>query len=278
MRARGLVAVLGTGVLATAPRWGAGTLVVATSASGGSVETLDALGRLPPEAAHSRVDEHRRLGDHRAVRRRRRPRAETEAGGVACRSYQHTLALLMALECHLTGADTGALAASVAAAADGERAPTGYRSGLAPAGFRAAARAVRHPSGRAGAPVLFGAAGRADAARGTTPGRGRMRDRRLEPRRRVSDEDDRLPTAGLRRIGVGSPAGRVDHAARQHRGRRRRATCPGARLRTCAIPATRTTTSGCSPRCWCPNSSPPARGRLSGCRPRHRWGIRHRAS
>ncbi len=33
--------------------------------------------------------------------------AEPEVGGVACRSYQHTLALLMALECHLTGARHG---------------------------------------------------------------------------------------------------------------------------------------------------------------------------
>ena len=32
--------------------------------------------------------------------------AESEVGGVACRSYQHTLALLVALECHLIGAGT----------------------------------------------------------------------------------------------------------------------------------------------------------------------------
>ena len=36
---------------------------------------------------------------------------------------------------------------------------------------------------------------------------------------------------------------------------------PGRAATTCAIPATPTTTSGCSPRCWCPNWSPPARGR-----------------
>ena len=44
--------------------------------------------------------------------------AEPEAGGVACRSYQHTLALLMALECHLTGEDTGDLSHAVALSAD----------------------------------------------------------------------------------------------------------------------------------------------------------------
>jgi NAD(P)-dependent dehydrogenase (short-subunit alcohol dehydrogenase family) len=37
---------------------------------------------------------------------------------VACRSYQHTIALLLALECHLAGEDTAALSSSVAAAAD----------------------------------------------------------------------------------------------------------------------------------------------------------------
>ncbi len=44
--------------------------------------------------------------------------AEAEVGGVACRSYQHTLAMLLALECHLAGDGTDALATSVALAAD----------------------------------------------------------------------------------------------------------------------------------------------------------------
>lgn len=43
--------------------------------------------------------------------------ADPEVGGVACRSYQHTLALLLALECHLTGADTAALVDAIDAAA-----------------------------------------------------------------------------------------------------------------------------------------------------------------
>ena len=44
--------------------------------------------------------------------------AEPEVGGVACRSYQHTLVLLLALECHLLGESTTALAASVTASAE----------------------------------------------------------------------------------------------------------------------------------------------------------------
>ena len=277
MRARGLVASSELASSRLLPDWGAGTLVVATSASGGSVETLDALGRLPARritvaltntpgsAITQRCDAVVDLA------------AEPEVGGVACRSYQHTLALLMALECHLTGADTAALAAAVAAAADRERPPDRHRSRLATRGFRAAPGPGGNPPCGAGAPVLLGAAGRPDAARGAAPARGRMRDRRLEPRRRLPDEDHRLPTARLRRIGSGRrnwPSGRPRAAAPSSASG---ATCRG-RGTTCATPATPTTTFGCSPRCWCPNSSPPGPGRLSGCRPRRRWGTRHRAS
>lgn len=119
MRATGLTVTSELASSALLPDWGAGTLVVATSASGGSVETLDALDRLPETAytialtntAGSAITERCRDVVELA--------AETEVGGVACRSYQHTLALLLALQCHLTGRDTAALAASVAAAADG---------------------------------------------------------------------------------------------------------------------------------------------------------------
>ena len=44
--------------------------------------------------------------------------AEPEVGGVACRSYQHTIAMLLALECHLTSVSTDALAHTVALSAD----------------------------------------------------------------------------------------------------------------------------------------------------------------
>ncbi|WP_328350143.1 SIS domain-containing protein [Mycobacterium sp. NBC_00419] len=117
MRARGLLAVSEVASTQSLPDWGPGTLVVATSATGGSVETLDALGRLPSgvttialtntadSAITERCDAVVEL------------RADREVGGVACRTYQHTLVLLMALEAHLAGADTTALAATVTSAA-----------------------------------------------------------------------------------------------------------------------------------------------------------------
>jgi glucosamine 6-phosphate synthetase-like amidotransferase/phosphosugar isomerase protein len=118
MRARGLVVSSELASSQLLPGWGSGTLVVATSASGGSVETLDALGRLP-DAVHtialtntpgSAITER----CHTVVELA----AEPEVGGVACRSYQHTLALLLSLECHLLGRDTSTLVASITAAAE----------------------------------------------------------------------------------------------------------------------------------------------------------------
>ena len=118
MRARGLVASSELASSQLLPDWGEGTLVVATSASGGSAETLDALDRLP-ESVHT-VALTNTAGS--AITQRCDAvvdlAAEPEVGGVACRSYQHTLALLLALECHLTGAVTDALAHAVALSAD----------------------------------------------------------------------------------------------------------------------------------------------------------------
>ncbi len=91
------------------PQWGPGTVVVAISATGGSRETLAALDAhldatvvaltntavspLSERAAHV-VD---------LV-------AGVEEGGVACRTFQHTLVLLAALEARLTGGSVAALA------------------------------------------------------------------------------------------------------------------------------------------------------------------------
>lgn len=118
MRAQGLVATSELASSPLLPSWGTRTLVVATSASGGSVETLDALNRLPSgvhtvaltNTAGSAITERCDAVVDLA--------AEPEVGGVACRSYQHTLAMLLALECHLTSAGTDALANSVALSAD----------------------------------------------------------------------------------------------------------------------------------------------------------------
>ena len=261
MRARGLIAVLGTGLLATAPGVGH------RHSRGGDVgqrrlgRDARCAGPAARRGAHGRVDEHGGVGDHRAVRRRRHLDAEPEVGGVACRSYQHTLALLMALECQLAGVDTAALAASVAAAADGVRTPDRHRVRLAPSDFRdccsgptgthLAAPAHRFCSAQQGALMLR--EGPRLPAVGCETGDWSHVDVYL-----TKTTDYRLL------VFAGSAwepqLAEWTHGARQHR-RRGRRDASRARGTTCATPATATTTSGCSPRCWYPNSSPRARGR-----------------
>lgn len=103
LRACGLTAVADLASSDLLPMWGAGTLVVAISASGGSRETLDALDRIHPEADVVALTNVARAPLTAAVGRTVLMGAGVEAGGVACRSYQHTLALLLALEAYLTG-------------------------------------------------------------------------------------------------------------------------------------------------------------------------------
>jgi hypothetical protein len=94
---------------------------VAISASGGSRETLQAVAALdgtgdrprtvaltnvPVSALTALCDDTVLMG------------AEEEVGGVACRSFQHTLALLLALEAHLLGRPTDQVAALVDGAAE----------------------------------------------------------------------------------------------------------------------------------------------------------------
>ena len=106
LRSRGVPAVAELAASDLLPVVRPGTLVVAVSASGGSAETLDAVRRLR-EAG----------GGARFVALTNRPDAELpglcdvtvdlaagdERGGVACRSFQHTLALLLALEDRVAG-------------------------------------------------------------------------------------------------------------------------------------------------------------------------------
>lgn len=117
MRAHGILATSELASSRLLPAWGPGTLAVATSASGGSIETLDTLTRLPESvttvALTNTAASAITVGCDAVVTLD----ADPEVGGVACRSYQHTLALLMALECHLTGTDTTELAATVHSAA-----------------------------------------------------------------------------------------------------------------------------------------------------------------
>jgi fructoselysine-6-P-deglycase FrlB-like protein len=163
MRARGLIASAELASSQLLPSWDEGTLVVATSASGGSAETLDALGRLPG-SVHT-VALTNTAGS--AITQRCDAvvdlMTEPEVGGVACRSYQHTLALLLALECHLTGAGTDELSTTVAASADASAylldTETDWRLEvseplLGPAGTHLAAPAHRFCSAQQGALML----------------------------------------------------------------------------------------------------------------------------
>lgn len=163
MRARGLVVTSELASSQLLPDWGSGTLVVATSASGGSVETLDALSRLP-EGVHTVALTN--TPDSPITQRCNNfveLVAEPEVGGVACRSYQHTLALLMALECHLAGTGTAALSRTVAAAAtatahlldtESDWRPTLSDLLLGPDGTHLAAPAHRFCSAQQGALML----------------------------------------------------------------------------------------------------------------------------
>ncbi len=163
LRARGLVAAAELASSPLLPAWGADTLVVATSATGGSVETVDALRRVPAgvttvaltNTAGSVITESCGAVVELA--------AEPEEGGVACRSYQHTLALLMALELHLSGQGTAGLAASVGAAAtasahllatEADWRPRVADLLLGPAGTHLAAPAQRYCSAQQGALML----------------------------------------------------------------------------------------------------------------------------
>ena len=244
MRARGLVASSELASSQLLPDWDEGTLVVATSASGGSAETLDALDRLPGSVHTVALTNTAGLGHHAAVRRRGGPDRRAR-GRWGC---------LPQLPAH-AGPTAGPrmpprreptrmrLRTAVALSADASAYLLDTESDwrlevseplLGPSGIYLAAPAHR---------LLLGAAGRPDAARGSAGAGGRMRDRRLEPCRRLPDQDHRLPAAGVRRIAVGSADGRVDDAARQHRRRRRRRRCR-QRSTTCAIQATPTTLSG----------------------------------
>ena len=163
MRARGIVASSELASSQLLPACTARTLVVATSASGGSAETIDALDRIP-RSVH-RVALTNTAGS--AITQQCDAvvdlSAEPEAGGVACRSYQHTLALLLALECHLTGDGTAPLATAVALAADASAylldSETDWRLEvseplLGPAGVYLAAPAHRFCSAQQGALML----------------------------------------------------------------------------------------------------------------------------
>jgi len=98
LRASGRYAVAELASSALLPPPSPGTLVVAVSASGGSMETVAAAqryaGRVPLVALTNTEDSV--LADLADVTVAMQ--AGVESGGVACRSFQHTLVLLLALE------------------------------------------------------------------------------------------------------------------------------------------------------------------------------------
>jgi len=117
MRARGLVAVAELASSDLLPSWGADTLVVAISAGGGSVETLDALRRVHPDATVVALTNTPSSELASRCSLVVAMEAGVEEGGVACRSFQHTLVLLLALEAHLLGSSRDPLISTVLDAA-----------------------------------------------------------------------------------------------------------------------------------------------------------------
>jgi glucosamine 6-phosphate synthetase-like amidotransferase/phosphosugar isomerase protein len=163
MRARGLTAASELASSPLLPAWGPGTLVVATSATGGSVETLAALDRLPGGVTTVALTNTAGSAITQSCSAVVELIADPEGGGVACRSYQHTLALLMALELHLVGQDTASVVASIAGAATASAhlldTEAAWRPQLAslllgPAGTHLAAPAHRFCSAQQGALML----------------------------------------------------------------------------------------------------------------------------
>jgi len=115
LRAAGVPAVAELASSDLLPAVSPDTLVIAVSASAGSVETLDAVDRLGVPF----VGVANKAGPltERATRTVWMQAGE-ERGGVACRSFQHTLAVLLALESHLSGTPLPPIAQAAEASED----------------------------------------------------------------------------------------------------------------------------------------------------------------
>jgi fructoselysine-6-P-deglycase FrlB-like protein len=103
LEARGFaaVSVLASSTLLPAPR--EGDLVVAVSAGGESAETASAVARFRPRVPVALLTNAPESALAQQVSTVVDLSAGVEEGGVACRSFQHTLVLLLALERHLVG-------------------------------------------------------------------------------------------------------------------------------------------------------------------------------
>lgn len=117
LRSRGIdaVAELASSDLLPQPR--PGTVVIAVSASGGSVETLDAVARYEGACPVIALTNTQGSAITSAAMAVIPMHADVERSGVSCRSFQHTLALWLALEARLVGGlDVPALVEAAAAA------------------------------------------------------------------------------------------------------------------------------------------------------------------
>lgn len=108
LRARGVAAVAELASSDLLPVVDAGTVVIAVSASGSSEETLDAVRRLreqegPAGAAYVALTNKPGSSLEELTHHSVAMDAGEERGGVACRSFQHSLVMLLALEARLTG-------------------------------------------------------------------------------------------------------------------------------------------------------------------------------
>jgi glucosamine 6-phosphate synthetase-like amidotransferase/phosphosugar isomerase protein len=119
LRAHGLDAVAEYASASVVAPGGPGTVAIGISAGGGTPETVGALRRHADAGSHvvavtndpssEVVDAARTVVDLRAG---------VEAGGVACRTYVHTLAHLLALEAELVGRPSERVADTAVRAAD----------------------------------------------------------------------------------------------------------------------------------------------------------------
>ncbi|MGZ8581309.1 MAG: SIS domain-containing protein [Actinomycetota bacterium] len=116
MRAAGLDAVAEYASLGTGSPPGDGVVAVGISASGGTEETIEALARHRGSSDTIALTNRSGSAIERAADSVVPMLAGDEEGGVACRSYQHTLALLLALEA--SAIDDDDVAASVRRAAE----------------------------------------------------------------------------------------------------------------------------------------------------------------
>jgi len=119
LRARGLDAVSDYASAEQTHPGGPGTVAVAVSASGGTEETLAAAARHRDAGSVVVALTNASSSPLSSVATGTAPlHAGTEDGGVACRTFQHTVAMLLALEGSVTGAGPREVVEAILAAAD----------------------------------------------------------------------------------------------------------------------------------------------------------------